>query len=158
MQPFCLKLFLFLKCWFYILRDHLKQSLLAYFTWADSFLWQTSWKLWMGIFLQTSFYTFLHKHTKIHLCWMVKRCTDSLAGAMYFWMFLTCILLYFFVYLLNRLLSHLQDKKKNKNMLKLCAVLELCRNSLPLNWSWGFLFAVVVQCEIQGAGMLLQLY
>lgn len=43
---------------------------------------------------------------------MVKCCTDFLAGRMYFWVFIICILLYFFVCLLKRLLSHLQDKKQ----------------------------------------------
>lgn len=43
---------------------------------------------------------------------MVKCCTDLLAGRMYFWVFIICILLYFFVCLLKRLLSHLQDKKQ----------------------------------------------
>lgn len=124
MQTLWLKLFLFLSGWVYILRDHLKQSLIISCRQTDlcTGFMET---LDGNFFLQTLFYMLLYK-VRFLSCWS----SESSAGRMCFWVFLTCMLLYLFACLLKRLLSYLQNKKMKLNF---CAVLELCWNSLPPN-------------------------
>lgn len=106
--------FPFLKRRVYILKDHLKQFLLISFGQADScdrLCENTVWDFFFFYKHPFICYYINIYNMKFLFCWMVKCCTDSLAGRMYFWAFPICILNYFFVCLLKRLLSHLQDKK-----------------------------------------------